>query len=885
MPPAAGMRFGRYELLDRLGAGGMGEVFRASDHDLRRDVAIKFLSAQFASDPDGLARFAQEARAASSLNHPNIVTIHEIGEASGLRYIVMELVEGQTLRRLVRDRPLSARRALDLGVQLAEGLAKAHAAGIVHRDLKPENVMVTKDGFVKILDFGLAKLRSDGRAAASGEDGHDGETQLPARTTGGVILGTVGYMSPEQAKGEPADHRSDQFALGAVLYELVTGRRAFHRDSAVQTMTAIIEDSPEPIAALSPDFPAPALWAVERCLEKDPENRYASTLDLARELRNVREHLAESDGSGRLKPAAVRPRARWWHLAVGAAVVVAGVLLAPRVRQEIVTRLWSPPLPSEMRIAVLPIDAAGVPEQTTTCCAGLLEYVVVRLAELDRFQARASIVPVAELRSAGVTSPSAAKRVLGATMTVSISVSLVGANLLVAVNLADAERVRQLKGDQRRFAAATFTPQDVASLVVRVLELELAAKHRAAWDEGASDVAQAGVLYAQALGQTPYQQAQGKLEQYDQVRSLEQAVALLNEAINLNPRYAAAHAALAETRLRLYRLTRKPEDVTLAQQSVKQALSLDDTRPGAWVTLGMIFAQQGNIDEAERAFGDAIARNPRGADAYRELGLAEQRAKRWDKAEAAYRKAVELQPKAWSSHNYLGSFLNVRKRFPEAETEFRTAIDLAPANARAWSNLGGVYLAQERWDEAEKALDEALRNQRYGPAYSNLAYIQYYVRGQFADAARTLEQATQAAPRDSRIWMNLAIARYRAPGQRAGAMEAYRQAAGLLEQERTIDPTDPAILVSLADCYAMLGDGARARAAAGEALKRDIAEDDWPVLVGVFEDLGDREEAIRQVRAAFKAGVAPEAFESDFLLEKLRQDPRYAAAVKGRAVK
>jgi eukaryotic-like serine/threonine-protein kinase len=879
------MRFGRYELLERLGAGGMGEVFRARDHDLQRDVAVKFLPERFASDPGRLARFAQEARAASSLNHPNIVTIHEIGQTSGLPYIVMEFVDGQTLRHLVRDRRLPARRALDIGAQLADGLAKAHAAGIVHRDLKPENVMVTKDGFVKILDFGLAKLRADEQADAKSAPTDDVETQLSPNTAAGLILGTAGYMSPEQARGEPADHRSDQFALGAVLYELATGRKAFRRDSVVQTLSAVIEHSPEPIASLNPDFPAPARWAVERCLEKEPENRYASTLDLAHELRSVREHLTEAGSAVSEVTPAVGPRRRVrpWHL-VAAAVVILAVLVAPRAKQSVTNWLWRAALPSEMRVAVLPVSVAGVGEQDTTCCAGLLEYVAVRLADLNRFQGRVSVVPISELLSAGVSSPSAARRALGATIAISISVHRAGESLLVNVSLADAEKVRQLTGDSKTFRVSAFSPEDVVNLVVPLLELQLAASEKTAWNLGSSGVAAAGVLYAQGLSQTPYQQAQGKLEQYDQARSLEQAIKLFNEAINLDPRYAAAHAALGEARLRLYRLTRKPEDLVLAQQSVKQALDLDDTRPGAWMTLGMILAQRGDATQAEKAFNEAIARNPRGADTYRELGLAYQRARLWDKAEAAYRKAIALQPKSWSSHNYLGYFFYSRGRYPEGEAEFRRALELAPENARVWSNLGGVYLAQERWNEAQGALNESLRHQRYGPAYSNLGILQYRARRQYAEAARTFEQAAEVAPRDPRIWRNLAAARYWA-GQRERAAEAYRQAALLFEEERKIDPTDPEVLVSLADCHAMLGEGDRARSLAAEALKRGIAPDDWTGVVGVFEELGDREEALRQLRAAFKVGASPEEFEKDLTFDKLRKDPRYAALVKAQAGK
>ncbi len=321
MPAEIGSRFGRYEILAPLGAGGMGEVFRARDHDLQRDVAIKFLPERFGSDSGRLARFSREARAASSLNHPNIVTIHEIGETRGQPFIVMELVDGLTLRHLLRDRPLGIKRTLDIAVQLADGLAKAHGAGIVHRDLKPENVMVTRDGFVKILDFGLAKLHGDDPSDLSARRADETETRSPLRTMAGAVLGTAGYMSPEQARGEPADHRSDQFALGAVLYELATGRQAFHGNSWVQTLSAVIERDPDPIATLNPEFPAPARWAVERCLSKEPKDRYASTVDLEHDLRNVREHLSEASSASEAPAvsAASRHRVRAWTVVAGAA--------------------------------------------------------------------------------------------------------------------------------------------------------------------------------------------------------------------------------------------------------------------------------------------------------------------------------------------------------------------------------------------------------------------------------------------------------------------------------------------------------------------------------------------------------------------------------------
>jgi len=284
----------------------MGEVYRARDPRLGRDVAIKVLPPALASDPDRLRRFEREARAASALNHPAIVTIYEIGKAEEVAYLAMELVDGVTLRELLADGSLPVKRLLSLSAQIAEGLAKAHAAGIVHRDLKPENVMVTKDGFVKILDFGLAKM-----AATESEAGQTAAATVSAATEPGVVMGTVAYMSPEQARGGALDFRSDQFALGSVLYELATGRRAFAGESRPELLAAIIREEPESLAAVSPKVPAPVRWIVERCLAKSPSDRYASTEDLARDLRAAEGHLSElSSVSGAGPAAGPAPRSR-----------------------------------------------------------------------------------------------------------------------------------------------------------------------------------------------------------------------------------------------------------------------------------------------------------------------------------------------------------------------------------------------------------------------------------------------------------------------------------------------------------------------------------------------------------------------------------------------
>jgi len=283
LPPNA--RLGHYEIKSVLGVGGMGEVYRALDTRLNRQVAIKILPAGFAGDTDRLRRFEHEACSASALNHPNIVTIYELGQDGSDHYIAMELVEGKSLRDLLGSGSLPMRRAIEIAAQIAEGLTKAHEARIVHRDLKPENLMISHDEFVKILDFGLAKLVSPG-----GEQEGACATLL---TAPGLMVGTTGYMSPEQVGGQSLDFRSDQFSFGLVLYEMMTGKHAFHRKTAAETMAAILREPAAPIGALNPDVPAPLCWAIERCLAKEPGKRYASTRDLALELAAIRDRLSE----------------------------------------------------------------------------------------------------------------------------------------------------------------------------------------------------------------------------------------------------------------------------------------------------------------------------------------------------------------------------------------------------------------------------------------------------------------------------------------------------------------------------------------------------------------------------------------------------------------
>ncbi len=321
----AGARLGPYEILSPLGAGGMGEVYRARDARLDRDVAVKVLPESLSADPEARGRFEREAKAVAALSHPGILALFDVGEAGGIHYAVSELLEGETLRAALDRGPVAVRKALEIAREVAEGLAAAHEKGIVHRDIKPENVFLTRDGHAKVLDFGLA------RHDVARRDLSDTRSPTLGVVSGkGVVLGTVAYMSPEQARGQAVDFRSDQFSLGTVLYEMLAGARPFEGASAPETMAAIIRDEPETLEKSAPNIPVPVRWLVERLLSKDPSDRYDSTRDLARDLRITRDRLASTSAPAVARPAPRTRRARPALLAAGGAVLLGIGALAGR---------------------------------------------------------------------------------------------------------------------------------------------------------------------------------------------------------------------------------------------------------------------------------------------------------------------------------------------------------------------------------------------------------------------------------------------------------------------------------------------------------------------------------------------------------------------------
>jgi TolB-like protein/Flp pilus assembly protein TadD len=622
MSVSAGTRLGPYEVVSPLGAGGMGEVYRARHVKLGRDVAIKVLPADVAGSPERRRRFEREARAASALNHPNIVTIHDIDEHDGVHYIAMELVEGHTLRQLLAKGPLPPERVVAVARQMAEGLARAHAAGVVHRDLKPENVMVAGDGLVKILDFGLAKL-----APARLETGLSEATTVEQPTHDGLVIGTIPYMSPEQAAGRPVDFRSDQFSFGSILYEMAAGRGPFARETAAQTLAAIIEGAPEPLGRLNPSIPPTLVAIAERCLTKDPARRFAMTDELASALRAVPD-----------APAHRSRRAALW-VAAGLVAASLALALAAGVRQR-----WRPPslvtsVPAIRAVAVLPLrNLSGDPQQQYFA-DGITEALIT---DLSKIRALKIISRSSVMRYRGTKAPvSEIARQLGVDAVIEGSAQRAGDRVRITAELIEASSDRVLWGEsyERAFADALRLEGELAQAV------------------------------AQGVGTT----------------------VTLEERKRLSGRPAIAPEALEAYLKGVFRLQRfTPQDLDAALRFFQQALQMEPGYAAAQVGIAQVwsFRMQGGL-VAPREAGPrglaavekALSIDPDLSEAHMALaGLRAWFEWKWDVGDAEYRRAIELNPSNAQARAFHSHLLTLLGRFTQGTEEMDRALRLDPVN-------------------------------------------------------------------------------------------------------------------------------------------------------------------------------------------------------------
>jgi len=688
MSLSRGQRLGPYEILAPLGAGGMGEVYRAKDSRLGREVAVKVLPAHLSSNPQAMARFEREARAVAALNHPNILAIYDFGADQGISYSVTELLEGENLRARLGRSPLPWRKAVEIGAALCEGLAAAHAKGITHRDLKPENIFLTSDGRVKILDFGLARFDPRDEATV---------TSAEPATEAGTVLGTAGYMSPEQVRGERADAPSDLFSLGCILYEMVAGNRAFARPSAVETMTAILNTDPPPLAASGLEAPPELSRIIARCLEKNIRQRFQSAQDLGFALQSL------SSSSGPAAP-------------------------VPALSKAIDS------------IAVLPFANAGS-EDAEYLSDGITESIINSLSQLPRLR----VVPrntVFRFKGQQVDGQ-AVGRDLKVRAVLTGRVMQRGETLVVSAELVDTVEEAQLWGQRytRQLVDIFAVEEEISRHIVEKLRLRLTGDEQEKLAKRYTENTEAYQLYLK--GRHHFNKASEE--------SFARAIECFAQAIEIDPGYALAHAALAETYGLLGYVTLMPprEAIPRAKAAARRALEIDEQLAEAHCALGIAaLYYEWDWAEAEKEFQRAIGLNPNYAFAHQLYGCFFTQIGRFDRALLELRRAVELDPLSALAYFYLGLAFRFSGHFPEAVEAFGKSLELDPHFGWSLLNLGFVFAHEAMYDQASAAFEKACASfgERFVPARAGLGYV-YAKTGRSAEARQVIQQLEELSAR------------------------------------------------------------------------------------------------------------------------------------------
>jgi serine/threonine protein kinase/tetratricopeptide (TPR) repeat protein len=694
MPLHAGQTISRYRLVEPLGEGGMGVVWRAEDLELHRPVALKFLNEAMLGGEESEARFLREARTAAALNHPGVCTIYEVGrfeeedEGSARPFIAMELVQGRTLHAIVKERgALPADEVLAIALQVSEALAAAHARGIVHRDLKPANIMITPEGRAKILDFGLAKPQAGGGALQ--ESGTAAHTVSAEVTRDGTIVGTVAYMSPEQAEGKPLDSRSDIFSFGATVYELAAGRVPFRGDTPTSTLAKVLESEPEPLTSAREDLDPGISRVVQRCLRKASADRYNDTRDLVAALREVQE--AARSGSGAVQPVD-RPSTggKRWVVPVLATLLL---LLVAAVWFRL-SRPPEPVVPARPSVAVLPFQNLSSDPDNAYFAAGMTEELVSRLSRMSGLQvaARSSVARYAS----GEHDPRDIGRELGVGYLLEGGVRRAGDRVKITAQLVDTSSGFQAWSEEYEGTLEdVFRIQESTALkIADRLDLELTPQEEQA-------VTRRDTQNPEAYD--AYLRSQVLLNDWSDRERVESARRYLVQALELDPDYPLALAGLASVDAQIYRnFDSNPERIARAARNAARAAELDPDLPRAKQALGEVAAVRFDYREAADRFREVTRMTPEEPFVWDLLSWALGYQEPPDSAGAveAAREALRLQPDMPGAYYHMGRALLQLGRNDEAEDAFLRALELNPAFTAAHLGLAQYHLAEGEHEAA-----------------------------------------------------------------------------------------------------------------------------------------------------------------------------------------
>lgn len=823
---SANTTLSHYRILSKLGAGGMGEVHRARDEKLNRDVAIKVLPASMFKDADRIRRFVQEAKAASALNHPNIITIYEIEQADSIQFIATEFIDGETLRERIRRAPLKLDEVLDVCAQIASALSAAHAAGIVHRDIKPDNIMLRHDGIVKVLDFGLAKLTEQTADVIDTE----AATRAAGMTEPGVVMGTALYMSPEQARGKTVDARTDIFSLGVVLYETVTGRLPFEGSTSSEVLASILGDKePQPLARYAREVPAELERIVEKALRKDRDERYQTVKDLLLDLKRLKQELeferklersvpprskiapemgaqnevetgideaARLTSSGAVSTTTTKLNQRSVVISVAVLLIVALAIAA--------YLYWARASSGAINsVAVLPFVNTSDDPNMDYLSDGIAESLINSLTELRQLRviARSTV-----FRYKGKeVDPQSVGRELNVQALLMGRVRQTGDNLTIQVDLVDANSGAQLWGQEyeRKTSDVLSVKQAIAREVTDKLRLRLSGDEQRQLTKRDTTNAEAYEFYLKGRHYWNKRSAEG----------LRKAIVEFQQAIDRDPNYALGYVGLADCYLQLEQYGGVPasEIVPKARAAVDRALQLDDSLAEAHATSASI----------------------------------NQKLWRWPEAEEEMKRAISLNPNYPTAHHWYAYYFYIQRQFDDAEREIKRAYELDPLSPVISENVALVYLLK---NDLNSALKQCQRTIELDPGFADAHYIlgfAYLKEGRNEEATAEFQKAVELSGRASTYLGNLGYC-YAVTGRRAEALTILKELEGKYAEGKS----------------------------SGQ------------FLAGIYAGLGDKDQALTWLEKDFQqhSGQLPTiAWRLHF--EGLRSDPRFADLLRRMGLK
>ena len=852
--PTIGQVLGHYRIVEQIGAGGMGVVYRAHDERLDRDVALKTLPRLALLSEAARRQFRREALSLAKITDPHVAMAFDFARDDGIDYLVTEYVPGLTLEAKLAGRPLPETDVFQLGKQMASGLEAAHKEGVIHRDLKPANLKITQDGRLKILDFGLAYLLKPETTGASA---------TAPLTDNYSDAGTLPYMAPEQLKGLKPDARADVWSAGAVLYEMSTGKQPFGELIRGPLIAAILERAPVAPRDINPKISEGLERVILRALQKDPRERYQSAGDLRIDLSNL------ATGTAPIYPRPAPARTWQWLAIVVAAIVFAGAVAWW-------TRHRAEPTATEARMmAVLPFESVANDAPTNALGLGLTDTVTAKLVRaVDG--GHLQLVSTRELIDKGVKTSEQARREFGTDLVLEGSMQQEGTQIRITWSLVDPRTHTQI-------AANTLTGDsgDMFGLQDRLFD-DVLEKLPIAVERGRLNAMQ-GHLDTKPAAYDFYLRGRGYLEDYQTQDNLENAIAQFEQAIAVDKNYAPAYAAMGLAYDRGFQWKNRGEDwVEKAKTLCEKALAITPQLAEGHTCLGNFFLSTGHYEDAVQQFQRSIELDHNNDEALGALAAAYQKLGNVSAAEDAYRKAVSLRPNYWGVYNDFGWFYSTQARYSDAAVMFKKAIELAPLNYSLYSNLGAMYLQLGRYQEGVTALQQSIALRPSFTAYGNLGAVYFYLR-RYSDSAESVRQALKIDAQDWLNWGNLGDALFQIPEKRSEAKSAYQKAVELAEVRLKVNPRDAFTLAFTADYYAMLDQEGQARASLARAL--DVAPRDSEVLFRaaiVYNHFGDTGNTLNFLGQSVAAGYSRTVIRDTPDFERLKNNPRFRELSTGK---